>query len=142
MTLKNCADDAHAARRRYKKDLDLIKPDLAAYNRQKEIALGLAPGSLAASGSSTPSASSALTTFDPSGKQVNAVLPSVILCYSPRVFVRRLYLLKNEWLRKASIGMPILYYMQIITLLKTPLTEWLARSTESMSLCYLSSFQL
>ncbi|KAJ6485699.1 SYF2 splicing factor-domain-containing protein [Mycena sanguinolenta] len=41
-------DDAHAARRRYKKDLDLIKPDLAAYNRQKELAMGLAPGSLVA----------------------------------------------------------------------------------------------
>ncbi|KAG1740493.1 mRNA splicing factor SYF2, partial [Suillus paluster] len=39
-------DDAHAARRRYKKDLDLIKPDLVAYSRQKEAVLGLAPGSL------------------------------------------------------------------------------------------------
>ncbi|EPQ51818.1 SYF2-domain-containing protein [Gloeophyllum trabeum ATCC 11539] len=39
-------DDAHAARRKYKKDLDYIKPDLAAYNRQKEVALGLAPGTL------------------------------------------------------------------------------------------------
>ncbi|PFH50831.1 hypothetical protein AMATHDRAFT_60296 [Amanita thiersii Skay4041] len=45
-------DDAQAARRRYKKDLDLIKPDLEAYNKQKEAALGLAPGTL--------------TTFDPS----------------------------------------------------------------------------
>ncbi|KAF8166628.1 SYF2 splicing factor-domain-containing protein [Mycena galopus ATCC 62051] len=41
-------DDAHAARRRYKKDLDQIKPDMAAYNRQKELAMGLAPGSLTA----------------------------------------------------------------------------------------------
>ncbi|THV05710.1 SYF2-domain-containing protein [Dendrothele bispora CBS 962.96] len=39
-------DDAHAARRRYKKDLDLIKPDLETYNKQKEIAMGLAPGTL------------------------------------------------------------------------------------------------
>ncbi|KAG5645028.1 hypothetical protein DXG03_007207 [Asterophora parasitica] len=39
-------DDAHAARRRYKKDLDHIKPDLVAYNKQKELAMGLAPGSL------------------------------------------------------------------------------------------------
>ncbi|KAJ7065284.1 SYF2 splicing factor-domain-containing protein [Mycena amicta] len=39
-------DDAHAARKRYKKDLDLIKPDLVAYNRQKELAMGLVPGSL------------------------------------------------------------------------------------------------
>ncbi|KAG6907806.1 hypothetical protein DXG01_007346 [Tephrocybe rancida] len=41
-------DDAHAARRRYKKDIDHIKPDLVAYNKQKEVALGLAPGSLVA----------------------------------------------------------------------------------------------
>ncbi|KAJ7089843.1 SYF2 splicing factor-domain-containing protein [Mycena belliarum] len=41
-------DDAHAARRRYKKDLDQIKPDLAAYNRQKELAMGLVPGTLTA----------------------------------------------------------------------------------------------
>ncbi|KAJ1309944.1 hypothetical protein OPQ81_006703 [Rhizoctonia solani] len=33
-------DDAHAARRKYKKDLDLIKPDLAAYQAQKEAAMG------------------------------------------------------------------------------------------------------
>jgi len=39
-------DDAHAARRRYKNDLDLIKPDLVAYNKQKEVALGLPPGTL------------------------------------------------------------------------------------------------
>jgi pre-mRNA-splicing factor SYF2 len=39
-------DDAHAARRRYKKDLDVIKPDLVAYNQQKEVAMGLAPGTL------------------------------------------------------------------------------------------------
>ncbi|KAF9238128.1 SYF2 splicing factor-domain-containing protein [Melanogaster broomeanus] len=43
-------DDAHAARRRYKKDLDILKPDVEVYNRQKEQALGLL-----ASGSSTPS---------------------------------------------------------------------------------------
>ena len=40
------SDDAHAARRRYKKDLDLVKPDLVAYNQQKAIALGQAPGTL------------------------------------------------------------------------------------------------
>ncbi|KAF5365323.1 hypothetical protein D9758_005418 [Tetrapyrgos nigripes] len=39
-------DDAHAARRRYKKELDHIKPDLEAYNKQKEVAMGLAPGTL------------------------------------------------------------------------------------------------
>lgn len=40
------ADDSHAARRKYKKDLDHLNPDLVAYNRQKEIAMGLAPGTL------------------------------------------------------------------------------------------------
>ncbi|KAJ3509930.1 hypothetical protein NMY22_g16133 [Coprinellus aureogranulatus] len=54
-------DDAHAARRRYKKDLDQIKPDLEAYNRQKAIALGL-----------NPSSSNALTTFS-SGPSSSAV---------------------------------------------------------------------
>ncbi|KZT64420.1 SYF2-domain-containing protein [Daedalea quercina L-15889] len=54
-------NDADAARKRYKKDLDLIKPDLATYNKQKELALGLAPGTLAKAGGSF----SALTQFDP-----------------------------------------------------------------------------
>ena len=63
-------DDADAARRRYKKDLDFIKPDLAAYNRQKEIALGLAPGTLEKAGSSSSTAANALTTFDPSSSSV------------------------------------------------------------------------
>ena len=59
--LKLRIDDADAARRKYKKDLDFIKPDLAAYNKQKEMALGLAPGTLSKAGSS----SSAITNFDP-----------------------------------------------------------------------------
>ncbi|KAI0718602.1 SYF2-domain-containing protein [Cerioporus squamosus] len=58
-------DDADAARRKYKKDLDHIKPDLESYNRQKEIALGLAAGTLSKPGAA--SSSSAITTFDPSG---------------------------------------------------------------------------
>ncbi|KAI0772954.1 SYF2-domain-containing protein [Trametes elegans] len=58
-------DDADAARRKYKKDLDFIKPDLETYNRQKEIALGLAPGTLSKQGAA--SGSSAVTNFDPSG---------------------------------------------------------------------------
>ncbi|TFK75725.1 SYF2-domain-containing protein [Pluteus cervinus] len=49
-------DDAHAARRKYKKDLDVIKPNLEAYNRQKDVAMGRA--------------SSSLTAFDPSGAQI------------------------------------------------------------------------
>ncbi|KAK0498896.1 SYF2 splicing factor-domain-containing protein [Armillaria luteobubalina] len=58
-------DDAHAARRRYKKELDLIKPDLVAYNKQKEIAMGLAPGTL--------------TSFDPkNGSMSTAVVPTTL----------------------------------------------------------------
>ncbi|KAH7883059.1 SYF2 splicing factor-domain-containing protein [Phlebopus sp. FC_14] len=64
-------DDAHAARRRYKKDLDLLRPDLDAYNRQKEQALGLNAGMLSKSESSTPSGSSTvLTIFDATGRQM------------------------------------------------------------------------
>ncbi|KAI9464083.1 mRNA splicing factor SYF2 [Lactarius psammicola] len=43
-------DDSHAARRKYKKDVDKLKPDLEAYNRQKETAMGLAPGTLSQNG--------------------------------------------------------------------------------------------
>jgi len=46
-------DAEHNARRKYKKDLDLLQPDLEAYNRQKEIALGLAPGTLSKKSAST-----------------------------------------------------------------------------------------
>ncbi|KAI6107810.1 SYF2-domain-containing protein [Pisolithus croceorrhizus] len=64
-------DDAHAAHRRYKKDLDFLKPNMEVYNKQKEQALGLAAGTLLESGSSAPSGSSgALTMFDPSGGQM------------------------------------------------------------------------
>jgi hypothetical protein len=63
-------DDAHAARRRYKKDLDQIKPDLAAYNRQKEIAMGLAPGTLVRAVDA--SSASTVTNFNP-----NAGSPSM-----------------------------------------------------------------
>ncbi|KZT43397.1 SYF2-domain-containing protein, partial [Sistotremastrum suecicum HHB10207 ss-3] len=45
-------DDVTQARRKYKKDLDLLKPDLVAYNRQKEIAMGFAPGTLVKTGES------------------------------------------------------------------------------------------
>ncbi|KAF8319426.1 SYF2-domain-containing protein [Clavulina sp. PMI_390] len=46
-------DDADAARKKYKKDLDQLNPDLDAYTRQKEAALGLVPGALASSSSSS-----------------------------------------------------------------------------------------
>ena len=53
-------DDAHAARRRYKKDLDLIKPDLEEYNKQKAIAMGYAPGALVGFNTSAATSASAL----------------------------------------------------------------------------------
>ena len=62
-------DDAHAARRRYKKNLDFIKPDIEAYDKRKEQALGLVAGMLSKSGGSTL-VGSALLTFDASGGQV------------------------------------------------------------------------
>jgi pre-mRNA-splicing factor SYF2 len=39
-------DDAHAARRKYKKDLDFVKPDLEAYNKQKVLAMSQGGGLL------------------------------------------------------------------------------------------------
>src|SRR5712671_4539450 len=65
-------DDSHAARRKYKKDVDKLRPDLEAYNRQKEAAMGLAPGTLSQqSGSSTFS----LTDFDPAQASSSQVIP-------------------------------------------------------------------
>ena len=53
--LSSWTDDSDAVRRKYKKDLDHLKPDLEAYNRQKEIALGLAPGTLTKAGEGSSS---------------------------------------------------------------------------------------
>ncbi|KAI0059997.1 SYF2-domain-containing protein [Artomyces pyxidatus] len=64
-------DDAHAARRRYKKDVDLLKPDLEAYNRQKEIAMGLAPGSLSGSASG-----SSISSFNPTQGSSSQLVPT------------------------------------------------------------------
>lgn len=61
-------DEEQQARRRYKKDLVHLKPDLASYNKQKELAMGLAPGS--SSGAS--SSSNALTAFDPQGGTITS----------------------------------------------------------------------
>ena len=63
------SDDAHAARRRYKKDLDQIKPDLVAYNRQKEVAMGLAPGTLVTSFNPTAGSSSSAMQVVPTSQQ-------------------------------------------------------------------------
>jgi hypothetical protein len=75
-------DDSHAARRKYKKEVDKLKPDLEAYNRQKETAMGLAPGTLSQNGSSS---TFSLTTFDPteaSSSQVTQLAFSVPLSNS------------------------------------------------------------
>jgi len=65
-------NDADAARRRYKKDLDLLKPDLVAYNRQKEQALGLPSGTLVKAGNS----SSSISQFDPKASSLLQVVPT------------------------------------------------------------------
>ncbi|KZT04885.1 SYF2-domain-containing protein [Laetiporus sulphureus 93-53] len=65
-------NDADAARRRYKKDLDLIKPDLLTYNKQKELALGLLPGTLVKAGNS----SSAVNEFDPKASTSLQIVPT------------------------------------------------------------------
>ncbi|KAL0576119.1 Pre-mRNA-splicing factor SYF2 [Marasmius crinis-equi] len=53
-------DDAHAAHRKYKKELDLLNPDMEAYQQQKNLAMGLGPGSL--------------TNFDSSGSSSKQVI--------------------------------------------------------------------
>ena len=78
-------DDAHAARRKYKKEVDKLMPDLEAYNKQKEAAMGLAPGTLSQSGSSTFS----LDAFDPaaasSSSQVTHLVSPMSLSNSESV---------------------------------------------------------
>ncbi|THG96895.1 hypothetical protein EW145_g7699 [Phellinidium pouzarii] len=59
-------DEEQQARKRYKKDLGHLKPDLAAYNRKKELAMGMTPGSLVAGSSSA----SAVSSFNPQGGAV------------------------------------------------------------------------
>jgi pre-mRNA-splicing factor SYF2 len=71
------SDDSHAARRKYKKEVDKLKPDLEAYNKQKETAMGLAPGTLSQNGSSTFS----LTTFDPTEASSSQVSHLAFRCY-------------------------------------------------------------
>ena len=78
LMLMGSLDDSHAARRKYKKDVDKLKPDLEAYNKQKEAAMGLAPGTLSQNGSST----SSLASFDPtqaSSSQVTLLIPPLLL---------------------------------------------------------------
>jgi pre-mRNA-splicing factor SYF2 len=74
-------DDQHAAQLRYKKDLDHLKPDLEAYNRQKEAALGLVPGTLSTKKgegqiavASSSSSGSALAAFDDLYRDANSLV--------------------------------------------------------------------
>ena len=46
LTLFDVLDAEDEANKRYNKDIRTTKPDLVAYERQKEAALGLAPGTL------------------------------------------------------------------------------------------------
>ncbi|WVF66122.1 hypothetical protein IAT40_000861 [Kwoniella sp. CBS 6097] len=62
----NAEDDAH---KRYNRNIRSTKPDLMAYERQKEAALGLAPGTLVPPAGSS-SSSSALTPGGSKGKAV------------------------------------------------------------------------
>ncbi|KAI0363978.1 SYF2-domain-containing protein [Pilatotrama ljubarskyi] len=82
-------DDADAARRKYKKDLDFIKPDLESYNRQKEIALGLAPGTLTKQGAA--SGFSTVTNFDPSGGASSSSLQVVPSSLQQQLAAENLY---------------------------------------------------
>jgi len=71
-------DDSHAAQWKYKKDVNKLKPDLEAYNKQKEVAMGLVPGTLSQNGSFA----FALMSFDPtraSSSQVTLLIPSLLL---------------------------------------------------------------
>lgn len=66
-------DDAHVARRKYKKDLDLLKPDLTAYQAQKAAALGQGSSSALQSFASG-STSNALTASEHLYRDANSLL--------------------------------------------------------------------
>lgn len=126
MTDCSTVDDAHAARRRYKKDIDHIKPDLVAYNKQKEMALGMAPGSL--------------MTFDPKAGSSQVCRPlgvsvtfSYIICSLSRL-VRN----SNNLRPRTCIGTPTHSYMETTSPPKRLLTGWSARSIKSSSYFWLS----
>ncbi len=122
------SDDAHAARRRYKKDLDVINPDLAAYNKQKEIALGLAPGTLSKGGSSI---SNFNPTGGPSSSQVSHAATSSLLFTSD--WRRSLCQHRNSSNSRRKVYTVTLTpsYMRITSPLKMLLTELSVRSIES-----------
>ncbi|OCB89175.1 SYF2-domain-containing protein [Sanghuangporus baumii] len=71
-------DEEQQARKRYKKDLAFLKPDLETYNKQKQLALGSG-----AAASSSSSVSNALTTFDPSGGAVRVLFLFLFPAFLP-----------------------------------------------------------
>lgn len=127
------SDDSHAARRKYKKEVDKLKPDLEAYNKQKEAAMGLAPGTLSQNGPSTFS----LTTFDPteaSSSQVTHFAFPVPLTNSEICNSRWSRLLtSSRWQQRASTGTPIACYMLTTSLLTRQSIALSARLIKSTS---------
>jgi hypothetical protein len=127
-------DDAHAARRRYKKDLDLLKPDVEVYNRQKEQVLGLVSGTLSQSGSSTPSgSSSALTMFDVTGSQVCVFHVSSCEVDITLVLHRWSRRQNSGWLWTTSTETLTHCCMLTTSLLRMPLIELSVKLTKSKS---------
>ena len=125
-------DDAHAARRKYKKEIDKLKPDLEAYNRQKEIAMGLAPGTLSQNGSSS---SFSLTSFDPteaSSSQVRHFITWLFSLDSESGLCRWFRLLtSNRWRQKVSTATRTACYTPTTSPLMRRLTVLSARLTRS-----------
>ena len=131
--LTTLPDDAHAARRKYKKEVDKLKPDLEAYNKQKEAAMGLAPGTLSQSESSTFS----LTTFDPTQASSSQVTHSVSLVpltnSESRIFRWSRLLTSNRSQQRVSTETRIVYYMPTTSLLTRQSTVSSARLIKSTS---------
>ncbi|KAL7410719.1 SYF2 splicing factor-domain-containing protein [Mrakia frigida] len=62
---KGFVDEAHSANNAYTRLTNGLKPDLQAYNRQKELALNLAPGTLTSASASSSAQSKALARMKP-----------------------------------------------------------------------------
>lgn len=122
-------DDADAARRRYKKDLDLLKPDLVAYNKQKEQALGLPAGTLVKAGNS----SSSISQFDPNASSV-CICPLIEgdgYSKTHRLFQQ---VNSNDSQRRTYTETPTAYCMLTTSRAKRRSTASSVRSIESMCL--------
>lgn len=120
ISLMSCTDDAHAARRKYKKDLDLLETDLEAYNRQKALATG-----------------SALTTFDASGSSSAVQVMQLTIYYPPEGsdrFRRQWVQSNNNLLTRTCTETHPPFFMATTSPARKQLTVWLAKSTKSTSL--------